>query len=193
MNNTLSNHITFVTGNKDKYQDAATILKKYGFLVEQHKLEIVELQDVDGESIARHKAEQAYDQLEVPLFVNDTIWMVPALNNFPGAFMKYTNDCFTPNDWLRLMKDVKDRRVVMREILVYKDGKSEKLMYKDVVGVFLEDADGKDGVSSDKVISFSEDGISIAKARDAGNITTASKKGATSYDLLGEWLCNNQS
>ncbi len=189
----MNRKITFVTGNKDKFQDAEVILGKYGYEVVQRKLDIIEIQDIDGASIARHKADQAYTQLKKPLFINDTQWMIPALNDFPGAFMKYTNDCFTPSDWLRLMAGVKDRRAIMREILVYKDANSNEVMYKDVVGEFLLAEDGVDGVSSDKVISFSGDGVSIAKSRDTGRITTASHQGTTSYDLLGEWLSKRHS
>jgi hypothetical protein len=105
--------------------------------------------------------------------------------------MKYANDCFTPQDWLRLMSGVTDRRAIMREILVYKHATHEEVMHKDVVGEFLQDFSGNDGVSSDKVISFSGDSVTIAYARDNGKFTTASKQGATSYDLLGEWLKTN--
>lgn len=114
--------------------------------------------------------------------------MIPVLNNFPGAFMKYTNDCFKPEDWLRLMNGLENRRVIMREVLVFINENQQKILFNDVEGKILHNASGVDGVSSDKVISFSSDGVSIASARDSGKITTAAKVGKTSYDLLGEWL-----
>jgi len=185
--------LLFVTGNKDKFLDAVENLKKYGYRAVQNKIDIKELQESDGEAIARHKAEQAYLQLKQPLIVNDTIWLIPALNNYPGPYMKFANECFEPEDWLRLMEGIKDRRAIMREILVYKDGTYEKTFSNDIVGEFLYGSTGNDGVSSDKVISFTGDKTSIATARDKGNVSTGSMQGKTSYDLLGEWLQSIES
>jgi XTP/dITP diphosphohydrolase len=180
--------LLFVTGNKDKFADAKQILSSYELTVVQKKLPLEEIQHTDGQKIALHKAQQAFHELGQPLFVNDTIWMIPALHNFPGAFMKYINDCFDSSDWLRLMDGVTDRRIIMREVLVYIDATQQKILYNDIEGIILHEASGKDGVQSDRIVSFSGDGISIAEARDNGRITTASKLGKTSYDLLGEWL-----
>jgi len=180
--------LIYVTGNKDKFQDGTFQMKKYGYTCIQKKADIQELQDTDGEAIARFKADQAYKLFNKPLIVNDTTWMIPALNNFPGVFMKYTNDCFTPYDWLRLMDGVVDRRVIIREILVYKDKDYEKVFFKDEIGEFLYESTGIDGQPSDKVVSFSNDKISVALARDNGVISTSKNQEESGYDLLGEWL-----
>lgn len=180
--------LIYVTGNKDKFQEGETILKKYGVKCVQQKLELMELQETDGEIIALDKARQAYRSLKNPILVNDAIWMIPALNNFPGAFMKYTNDCFTPEDWLRLMEGIEDRRIIIREIIVYKDEHYEKIFYQDDVGVFLHEPSGVDGQPSDKVVSFSDDMMSVAILRDRGNATNTNSSGASGYDLVGEWL-----
>lgn len=183
--------LIYVTGNKDKFTDGQQILKQYGYDAVQKKLKIDELQLTDGELIARHKAQQAFDLLQKPLFVNDTTWHIPAINNFPGAFMKYVNETFTPEDWLRLMKDVDDRRVIMREILVFKDTDDEVVFFHDVEGTFLFESSGVDGVTSDKVITMRKDSKSIAAARDE-NIFTTKELETTSYDLLGKWLNANR-
>jgi XTP/dITP diphosphohydrolase len=187
----MNKSIHYVTGNADKFRDAQIVLPKYGYDVIQNTFEMKEEQSDDGEHIARDKAQQAFFRLKEPLFVNDTVWMVPALNNFPGAFMHYVNKCFLPEDWLRLMHGIDDRRAIMREYMVYKDEHREEVFFKDMVGEFLHEASGTDGENSDKVVSFTGDGVSIASARDKGVYATASKQGATSYDLLGEWLKNN--
>ena len=185
--------IIYVTGNKDKFQDGERILKNYGYQCVQEKLNFQELQEIDGEIIAKHKAKQAYEQFKQPLFINDTVWMIPALNNFPGAFMKYTNDAFAPEDWLRLMHGIGDRRAILREFVVYKDENYQKVFYRDVVGEFLNESSGINGESSDKVISLSGDNVSIAKSRDTGGSLTSSARSKTSYDLLGEWLQTTES
>lgn len=185
--------LIYVTGNKDKFADGNLQMQKYGYTCVQQKVHMQELQHTDGEIIARHKAQQAYDTLKKPVLVNDTTWLIPALNDFPGVFMQYTNDCFNPNDWLRLMDGVEDRRAIIREILVYKNANYEKVFFRDAVGSFLHEASGTDGVSSDKVISFSGNDVSVAAARDSGIIATMAGDDKTGYDLLGEWLQSIES
>lgn len=65
--------LLFVTGNKDKFADAQSILRNYGIETTQKKLDLEEVQETDGEKIALHKALQAFEELQRPLFVNDTI------------------------------------------------------------------------------------------------------------------------
>lgn len=185
--------LLYVTGNKDKFSEGVLLMKKYRYTCVQQKADIQELQDTDGEAIARHKAEQAYQLFKKPLIINDSTWMIPALNNFPGALMKYTNDCFTAEDWLRLMNGVEDRRVIIREIIVYKDENYEKVFFKDEIGAFLYEPTGIDGQPSDKVVSFTGDDISVAMARDNGTVSTTNNSGMTGYDLLGEWLQSIES
>lgn len=184
-------NLVFVTGNKDKFADAQSTLSKYGISISQEKLDIDELQSLDGVKISQDKAKKAYQQLQTPLIVNDTVWMIPSLQNFPGPYMKFANDSFTPQDWLDLMsnKADDDRKVVMREIVTYIDLEKMESFYRDVTGEFLFKIAGDDGVPSDKVISFTGDDITIAESRDQGHITTGRDSSIkNSYDLLAEWL-----
>lgn len=178
----------YVTGNKDKFKDGQIILDHYGIRCVQQKLGLEELQASEGEEVARHKATQAWQQLQEPLIVNDTTWIIPSLKGFPGIYMSYVNYCFSPQDWLQLLGKRKDRKVIMREILVYKTHDQEKVFFHDVEGEFLHHAAGNNGVPSDKVISLNGGKSSIAQDRDKGWHTTQYNPGETSYDRLGEWL-----
>ena len=72
-------------------------------------------------------AVEAYNALQSPLVVTDDSWIIPGLNGFPGPYMKQVNDWFTPDDWLHLTSGLADRRVILRQIIVYQDSTGQRL------------------------------------------------------------------
>ena len=80
--------ITFVTGNSRKFEEASSVLQQYGVTVEQLQLDIDEIQHHDPLEITKAKACAAYQKAGRPVVVNDTSWKIPALNGFPGGYMK---------------------------------------------------------------------------------------------------------
>ncbi|MDB5164814.1 MAG: RdgB/HAM1 family non-canonical purine pyrophosphatase, dITP/XTP pyrophosphatase, partial [Candidatus Saccharibacteria bacterium] len=101
---------TFVTSNQHKVMTAKIICDKYGVTFDSKDLDIVEVQDDDGEVIAADKARQAFEMCASPVVVNDTTWIIPGLNGWPGPYMKQMNTWFTPDDFVRLTAHLKDRR-----------------------------------------------------------------------------------
>ena len=116
--------IKYVTGNRLKIDYAHNKLKDFGIVLEQVVLDIQEIQSDDKFGVATDKAKKAFEIIQEPLFITDTFWEIPALNGFPGAFMKYVNKWFTPQDFLNLMNNKTDRRVLCYDQIVYidKDG-----------------------------------------------------------------------
>ena len=77
-----------VTGNPGK---AAEVAAFFGDLVEVDHvaLEIPEIRSNDIAEIARGKARYAFDQLKIPLLVDDTGFFIDALGGFPGPYAAY--------------------------------------------------------------------------------------------------------
>jgi non-canonical purine NTP pyrophosphatase (RdgB/HAM1 family) len=119
--------INYVTGNKKKLKFANLTLKKFGIEVEQKELEVHEIQGENYLEISIKKAEEAFRQLQEPLFITDTSWEVPALSGFPGPYMKSISKWFRVEDWLNLMKDKKDRTINVIDIIVYIDKEITKI------------------------------------------------------------------
>jgi XTP/dITP diphosphohydrolase len=113
--------IKYVTGNQIKVNYANKKLIKFGIEVVQTKLEIDEIQSEDKLGVAIDKAKKAYEILKSPLFITDTFWEIPALNGFPGPYMKYINKWFTSEDFLALMQNKKDRTILTNDSIVYID------------------------------------------------------------------------
>jgi len=163
--------INYVTGNIKKFKNAENFFKNKNFILTQKKVEIYEIQGLDAISITKSKAEQAWQKIKKPLFVNDAYWIIPALKGFPGPYMKYINTWFTPQDILNLMKDKIDRKIILRDTIVYIDDKKTKIFTNDHEGTILKSMYCGEYVNpTDAVISLSKSGKSIAEETKNKNL-----------------------
>lgn len=155
--------LIYVTSNQEKIKVARRYLSPLGIQLESAHLDLEEIQSNSGEEIIKKKAAQAFTSLQKPLFVTDHFWNIPALNGFPGAYMKYMNQWLAPQDFLNLMQGHTDRKVFLEEYLYFTDGKNEKLFFQSVPGTVLTEVKGKKELASRAVISLREDHKSIAE------------------------------
>lgn len=183
----MKKEIFFVTGNSDKFASAKHYLERQGINVIQHKIDIEEIQADTIEKVALDKAQKAFDILERPLFINDSGWMIPALNNFPGPFMKFINQWFKAEDFLNLMKDKENKLIILREVYIYKDNKETKLFSYDYEGEFLEEKMGE-GLASDQVISLPKSDLSIAVRKEKGIRANYNNF----WEEFGDWFINRK-
>lgn len=135
--------LLYVTGNLNKIRQAAAICEPVGILLKPTTLDIVEIQAEDGEPIARDKAAKAFAALQQPLVVSDDTWIIPGLNGFPGPYASSVNKWFSVDDWVRLTKGLQDRRIILRQFVVYQDASQQKLFVVDIEGVILEEPRGE--------------------------------------------------
>jgi len=113
--------VIFATTNERKVGEAKLACQKFGIEVRQVKLNIDEIQSGDPQKISREKAKTAYAQIKQPLVVTDTYWNIPALNGFPGGYMKEIAGWFSEEDFLNLMERKTDRRISFAESITYID------------------------------------------------------------------------
>ncbi|MDR2063799.1 MAG: hypothetical protein LBQ02_03365 [Candidatus Nomurabacteria bacterium] len=156
------NKLIFVTGNQRKIDNVKPIFDKYGIDFMAVAVDIHEIQHHDPMEITKAKVIAAYDIIKKPVLVNDTSWSIPALNGFPGGYMKDVNHWFTAEDWLNIMKNKTDRTIIAQEKTAFYDGQSLKLFEEDVSGFFLDQPRGKCDTKLELVVSL-YDGISIAE------------------------------
>lgn len=156
--------IYYITGNKGKIKVAEKFLKPHGLGIKQKELELIEIQSDSLETITIHKANQAFNKLKHPLLVNDAGWNIPALNGFPGPYMRYVNEWFTRENFLNLMRNKTDRRIIFTEYFCFKDENETKIFSQEAKGTILTEPMGNNISSSWSLVSLRSDGISIAKA-----------------------------
>lgn len=153
--------ITFVSSNKEKQHFAAIELTKHNIPYEFVDLTLVEIQSDDPRIVVEAKAKHAYEMLRKPAVVSDHFWQFPALNGFPGAYMKYINEWLTPEQLLRLLDGVSDRQAFLTESLAIFDGTSTHIFKEIVTGLARVTPEGN-GLPGQQVISLAADGHSIA-------------------------------
>jgi len=177
----------FVTSNDHKVMTAKMVCDTYGLSFDRKQLDLLEIQADNGEEIGRHKAEQAFDICHAPLIVSDDSWYIAGLRGFPGPYMKYVNQWFMPEDFLRLTRDLTDRNIVLRQIVVYKDAEHEKVFIAELEGTLLKEARGQaPAFPHFAVTSFDGGKHSLAESDDRGMPAVANHHSA--YHQLCEWL-----
>lgn len=180
--------ILFITGNKRKMQQANTCLEPLGIRVEQKDIDIDEIQSHEPIDIAIAKAEAAFAAVNKPLVICDHFWSVNALKGFPGGYMKDINLWFEAEDWLALMKNKRDRSVLLTEIVVYIDELETKQFIAEFPGHIIHEVRGIGHVSGERVTVF-DDGDetkTIAEHIDAGEHARDLTKSA--WQSFGEWF-----
>jgi len=135
--------LLYVTSNQLKFKKAQHHLGSLGISLTCADYDFEELQGKDARKIVAHKLEQAYAHFHKPVLVSDDSWSIPALNGFPGAYMKDVNGWFQPMDWLRLMQEKDDQRIFLEAYLGYKDAQRQNIFHYSRPNVFLTEAKGE--------------------------------------------------
>lgn len=81
--------VMFVTSNEAKYRTARDHLATLGIRVERVGLELDEIQSTAVADVARHKAQQAFQTLARPVFVEDSGFEIEEFNGWPGPMAKH--------------------------------------------------------------------------------------------------------
>lgn len=159
----MAKKIAFITGNPHKLEEAKSVLKNYEIVVESLQFDIEEIQHYNPLEITKAKVRAAYEKAGQLVVVNDSSWEIPALGGFPGGYMKDVVNWFTAEDFLALMKDKNDRRIILHDVVAYFDGEQLKLFISDQTGVFINEPRGE-GTSMNQVVSMENSGgLTIAE------------------------------
>lgn len=127
------------------------------------QFDIEEIQHYNPLEITKAKVRAAYEKASQSVVVNDSSWEIPALGGFPGGYMKDVANWFTAEDFLALMKDKNDRRIILHDVVAYFDGEQLKLFISDQTGVFINEP-RSEGTSMNQVVSMEDSGgLTIAE------------------------------
>ncbi len=183
--------VYFATTNKEKLLIAQTVCSKFEIKVEQASADIDEIQGEDPFLIVKDKARRAYELLAKPIVVSDDSWDIPALNGFPGPYMKSINSWFKSEDFLRLMDGVKDRTIVLHQMLAYYDGKTMEVFENDIMGKIIDEPRGTNDKSPNMAVTEldQDNGKTIAEVFEQGEEAVAKRylSHPDAWHLFAEW------
>lgn len=182
----MASDLVFITSNQHKVRTAQHVCRQFGINLAHQAMELQEIQAEEGSVIAQHKAKQAFKELDKPVVITDDSWSIPGLNGFPGPYMKYMNDWLTPQDFLRLTTGLTDRRIFLRQSIVYQDERTQKVFSVDIEGLLLKEAHGTSPFPIFTIVSFDEGKNSAAEINESGYSAIADRPNA--WHELARWL-----
>lgn len=125
-------NVVFITGNENK---AKYLSRLIGMEIDNHKLDLDEIQSVDPKEVVEHKVRQAYDILKQPVLVEDSCMGIDELGGLPGPFIKFFVDQENGNEKICRMTDGLDsRRATATTTFGYYDGKEVRFFQGTIHG-----------------------------------------------------------
>lgn len=144
--------LIFITGNKGKWQIANDVFSKYGIKLDYQKIDTPEIQTLVVEGVAEYSAKYASKKLNAAVIVSDVAYYIEGLGGFPGPFIKFINQTLTAEQILDLMKNVKDRSMVIKECLTLAIPGQEPVSFTCSLNTTIADYAAGEGSSIDKVM-----------------------------------------
>lgn len=172
--------LTFITGNQHK---ADYLAKWLEMDVPHHKLDLDEIQSLDLQVVAEHKARQAFDVLRTPALVEDVALTFTAMGNLPGTFIKWFLEDLGIEKLAALAHSLGNQQAMASICYAHFDGKEISFFEQDIKGriapaprgskgfgwnaIFIPDGSDKTfaEMTDDEVRPFSPRFLAIEKLR----------------------------
>jgi inosine triphosphate pyrophosphatase len=139
--------LIFVTGNEGKLREAREILA--GFSILNSRLDVPELQG-DHRSIAKAKAESAFEQVKKPVFVEDTCLIFDEFGELPGPYIKDFVRHIGVGRMPLLLEGFSSNKAKAICTIAYKDT-SEAMLFEGVCEGKIVSAKGESGFAWDPI------------------------------------------
>ena len=185
----IEKEIIIVTGNAGKYKIANNIFKEKGLNLMQEKIETPEIQSYNVEDVSAYSALYAAKALNKPVIKSDVGYFIPALNGFPGPFVKYINGMLSSEEILKLMENKTDRTIFLKECLTYATptGEIKQFINEEKASIALS-AYGT-GSAFDRIVIFEGQEMPKSMNSDEENLEHF-KKSLKIYEDMAEYLKN---
>ena len=156
--------LTLITGNQGKAAEFSRLLGKD---ITHQKIALPEIQHTDVAVVATAKAEAAYQQLQCPVFVDDTGLYINAWGNLPGALIAWLLDNVGNVGIVRMLEDWDDRSARVVTALGYCDENGVQVFVGEVTGTIAEQPKGENGFGYDAIFVPEGQTKTFAEMNDA--------------------------
>ncbi len=111
--------IKFVTGNRNKFQEAKLILYEYDLELEMVKVKKLEVQNDNIEIISKTSVKEAQTRISGSIIVEDAGLFIKELNGFPGPYSAYIHQTLGCKWILKLLEGIEDRTAEFKSAVAY--------------------------------------------------------------------------
>lgn len=129
----------FVTSNNKKFESLSEMLAPIGVNLFRLEYDFDEGRELSIEDVAKNKLKQAKQAFpDKKLIVDDRGFFIPALNGFPGPFVKLLLDSFSYKGLIKLMSGESDRRALFSYAIGYFDDYTDNILVTSEEGFITE-------------------------------------------------------
>lgn len=123
--------ILFASSNKNKYEEAKRILSKFGISLRFFKCNLQEIQSDTLESVAFHKALDAFSRCSKPVIIEDDGLFINSLKGFPGPYSSFVFKTIGNEGILKLLKSKRD--AIFQSVIAYCERKDDVQLFNATV------------------------------------------------------------
>ncbi len=154
--------IYLVTGNDDKYNIALSIFKEYDLELDRINIDTPEIQSLRVEDVSLYSCSYAYDKANSIVITSDVGYYIKSLNGFPGPYLKDVNKMLSSSDILKMMEDIKDREIILKECITVMGPNIETKQFicEDIAKIALESYG--EGSTFDKIVILGNDELPMS-------------------------------
>lgn len=151
--------ILFVTGSEDKFREAQLVVSN----LEQVKLDLPELQEIDPHKIIGEKLKVAFAEVKQEVVVEDTSLYFESLKGLPGPLIKWFLKTVGNEGLVKMAEAFGETKAVAKTIIGYtKDGMNFEFFEGDVEGKVVVPR-GDQGFGWDPIFEIAAEGRTFAE------------------------------
>ncbi|MFA6250123.1 MAG: non-canonical purine NTP pyrophosphatase [Candidatus Shapirobacteria bacterium] len=113
--------IYYITGNEEKFRETKLIIPE----IEQLKIDLPEIQEIDSKKIIEAKIEEAKKQGATRFFVDDASLSLEAINGLPGPLIKWFMKTIGNEGLYEIADRFKNYRAAAKLVIGYCDLRGE--------------------------------------------------------------------
>ena len=111
--------VWFLTGNRNKFLEAGSILAPFGLRIRHLRISKVEIQNPRPENIARFALMEALKSQRRPIVVEDSGMFIKSLNGFPGPYSSFVYETIGLEGILGALGNRRDRNAYFQSTVAY--------------------------------------------------------------------------
>ncbi len=125
---------------------------EYDISVIRRAADMVEIQSLELEDIAKEKASSAYKTVKNSIIVEDAGLFIDVLGGFPGPYSSFVQQTIGCEGILTLLRDKLNRKAIFKSALVCADQRGKLLTFLgNVTGNIAHDLSGDHGFGFDPI------------------------------------------
>jgi XTP/dITP diphosphohydrolase len=153
-----------VTSNIHKFTEARSVLAEYKVATAMLKIETIEIQDDNLQTIAKTTAIDAAKECGLPIIVEDAGLFIEALDGFPGPYSSYIYRTLGTKGILKLMEGVDERAALFHSVVAFNSPKNLlKCFHGKVKGKIVMEERGSSGFGFDPIFEPSNSHTTFAE------------------------------